>query len=317
MSDWLIKSEEISQHGEYPGRRPIEKLIRNGMIILDKWQGPTSHDVSSQTKKVLGIEKAGHAGTLDPQVSGVLPILLGNAVKLMPALQRQDKEYVGIMKLHKDVSEEDLVKAAKKQIGDVRQLPPVRSAVARKERTRKIKYFDILERKGRDVLFKIGCEAGTYVRVVCHSIGKDVGGAHMSELRRTNAGRFTEKEAVRMQDLADAYHDWKESGSEEIRKIILPPEEAVEHLRKIIIKDSAVYSVSSGSPLYSQGISRIQKGIISGELIAVLTLKGELVSLSKASMSSEEMLNKKGIAAKTDRVIIEKGLYQKMKDNQL
>ena len=134
----------------------------------------------------------------------------------------------------------------------------------------------------------------------------------MAELRRTKAGRFGEKQAAKMQDIVDAYAEWKESGSEKIRDFVLPVEEAVEHVKKIIVKDSAVYSVSQGSPLYSQGISRIQKGIEKEELVAVMTLKGELVSLSKAAMTSEEMMNKKSVAAKTDRVIIEKGIYPKM-----
>ncbi len=312
MQDFLVKSEDISAQGEYPGSRPAEKLIRNGLVILDKWAGPTSHDVSSQVKKMFGLNKVAHAGTLDPAVTGVLPMLLGNAVKVMPALQKQEKEYVGIMKLHKDVGDEELNSVIRKFIGSIKQTPPVRSAVARKERERKIFYFDILEKNNRDVLFRIGCEAGTYVRVVCHDIGKQIGGAHMAELRRTKVGRFDEKQAVRMQDIVDAYADWKESGNEKIREFVLPVEEAVEHLKKIIVKDSAVYSMSQGSPLYSQGISRIQKGIEKEEVIAVMTLKGEMVSLSKAAMTTEEAMNRKGIAAKTDRVIIEKGIYGKM-----
>ncbi len=313
LSEFLIRSEEIPQFGEYPGARPVEKLIKNGFIVLDKWAGPTSHDVSAQVKKFFGLKKVAHAGTLDPHVTGVLPVLLENAVKVMPALQKQDKEYVGIMKLHKDVEDEKLRDAVKKSVGRITQLPPVRSAVARRERQREVYYFDVLEKNDRDVLFRTAVEAGTYIRVICHQIGKEIGGAHMAELRRTRAGTFDESRAVKMQDFVDAYADWKENGSGKIREFILPVEEAIEHLKKIIIKDSAVYSVSQGSPLYSQGISRVQKNIEPGELVAIVTLKGELVALSKTAMRTEEMMKKKGIAAKTDRVIIEKGLYPKMK----
>ncbi|MBI4170078.1 MAG: RNA-guided pseudouridylation complex pseudouridine synthase subunit Cbf5, partial [Candidatus Aenigmarchaeota archaeon] len=302
MQEFLTKAEEISRYGEYPGSRPIEKLVRNGLIILDKWSGPTSHNITSDIKKIFGLKKAAHAGTLDPAVTGVLPILLENAVKIMPALQKQDKEYVGIMKLHKDVEDEKLRDAIKKSVGSITQLPPVRSAVARKERMRKVYFFDIIEINGRDVLFKIGVEAGTYIRVICHQIGKEIGGAHMAELRRTCVGRFRENQAVKMQDVVDAFADWQESGDESIRNFILPVEAATEHIKKIIIKDSAVYSVSQGSPLYSQGISRIEKGIEIGELVAVMTLKGELVSLSTAAMTTEEAMKKRWIAAKTDRV---------------
>lgn len=311
MSGFLVRSEDVASRGEYPGTRPVERLFRNGMIILDKWPGPTSHDVSSQVKKIFGLKKAAHAGTLDPQVSGVLPMLLDNAVKLMPALQRQDKEYAGIMKLHRDVDDAKLAAAVKKFVGEIRQTPPVRSAVARRERSRRVYYFDVLERSGRDVLFRTGVEAGTYIRAICHQIGREVGGAHMAELRRTRAGRFGEERAARMQDVVDAYADWKESGSEKIRDFVLPVEAAVEHLKKIIVKDSAVWAVSQGSPLYAQGISRVQKGIEKDELVAVMTLRGELVSLSRAAITAEEMVRKRGMAAKTDRVIIEKGLYKR------
>lgn len=311
-AEFLARSHDVSGRGEYPGARPVEKLIKNGLLVLDKWAGPTSHDVSAQVKKIFGISKAAHAGTIDPQVSGVLPILLGNAVKVMPALQRQDKEYVGVMRLHKDVDDDALNSVVKKFVGEIKQTPPVRSAVARKERKRKVYYFDILERNGRDTLFRTGVEAGTYIRVICHAIGKELGGAHMAELRRTKAGQFDEKQAVKMQDVVDAYADWKESGDEKIREFLLPVESAVEHLKKIIVKDSAVWSVSQGSPLYSQGISRVQKGIEFGETVAVMTLKGELVALAKAAMTTDEAMRKKGIAAKTDRVIIEKGIYPRM-----
>ena len=131
----------------------------------------------------------------------------------------------------------------------------------------------------------------------------------MKELRRIRAGRFTENESVKMHDVVDAYHVWKEDGDEEIKELILPVEAAVEHLGKIIIKDSAVSSIVNGSPLYSNGICKVMKNIQKDDLIALMTLKGELVALAKSNMQTEEMIRKKGLAAKTDRVIMQKGLY--------
>lgn len=312
MEDFIVKSEEISgNYGCYPGSRPVEELIKNGIILLDKWPGPTSHDVSATMKKVLGLSKVGHAGTLDPAVSGVLPLALENACKIMPALQHLDKEYVGIMYLHKNASDSELKSAVRKFVGSIKQTPPVRSAVARRMRTRKVYAFDILERKDRDVLFRIKCEAGTYVRVICHQIGQLIGGAHMKELRRTGVGRFDESMAKKAQDIADAYYYWKENGNEGIRDYMLPVESAVEHLGKIIIKDSAVYSVASGSAVYTGGVSRLSKKIKVDDVVAILTLKGELVALAKANMNSEEIMKRKGLAAKTDRVIIDKKIYPK------
>ena len=308
---FLTKSHEISAFGRYPGARTSSELMHSGMIILDKWQGPTSRDVASDAKKILSLDKVGYHGTLDPMVSGVLVLCLENACKIMPALESLEKEYVGVMRLHKDVSEKDIRKTVSAFTGKIRQKPPVRSAVARLERTREIYGLEIIEISGNDVLFKVRCEAGTYIRKLCHDIGLKIGGAHMSELRRTRAGRFTEDQACRMHDIAAAYAEWKDSGSEALRNFILPVEAGIEHLRKVIIKDSAVYSVANGSPLYDAGVSKAEKGITKGELVAVLTLRGELASIGHADMTSEEMMKRKGIAVRTDRVIIDKGYYPK------
>lgn len=307
--DFLVRSKEISSGcGKYPGARSVSELLRNGIVILDKWPGPTSHDVTAILKKIFGLTKTGHSGTLDPAVSGVLQITLENACKVIPALQHLDKTYVGVMHLHKEVSDKELNQAIKKFVGEITQLPPRRSAVARRERQRKVYSLDILDRKDKDVAFKVECEAGTYIRKLVSDLGKLIGGAHMSELRRIRVGRFDESNSVRIQDLVDAYEFWKESGDETIRELVLPVEAAIEHLGKIIVKDSAVPAVVNGSPLYTQGICMVQKGIKKGDTIAILTLKGELVALAKANMSSEEMLGK-GLAAKTDRVIMGKGIY--------
>ncbi len=329
--EFLVKSKDVanSEYGEYPGSRGVSELIRNGIVILDKWGGPTSHDVTATVKKIFGLKKTGNSGTLDPAVSGILPITLENACKVIPALQHLDKTYVGIMHLHKDVSDKELQSAIKEFVGEITQLPPRRSAVARRERKREIYSFGILDRKDKDVAFRVKCEAGTYIRKLIYDLGRHIGGAHMSELRRTAVGRWDESRAVKIQDLVDAYEFWKEgkqkdakqtdakginvsasADSERIREFILPVEAATEHLGKIIVKDSAVAAIVNGSPLYTQGICRAQKGIKKDELIAILTLKGELIALAKANVSSEEMM-KKGLAAKTDRVIMEKGVYPK------
>jgi H/ACA ribonucleoprotein complex subunit 4 len=115
-----------------------------------------------------------------------------------------------------------------------------------------------------------------------------------------------------MQDVADAYREWKENKNEDIRNFILPVEAAIVHIGKIIIKDSAVYSVAAGSPVFSNGICKISKDVKKDDLIAILTLKGELVALAKAGMNAEDIMKKKGIAAKTDRVIIDRNLYPRL-----
>ncbi len=309
---WLVKSDDVSVFGKYPGSRSVEDLLNNGIIILDKWCGPTSHDISGTIKKILGITKSGHVGTLDPMVSGVLPILLGNACKVTSVMQNIDKEYVGIAHLHKDV-DQDLNIPIKKFVGLISQMPPVRSAVARKERLRRVYSFDILDRSGKDFVFRIHCDAGTYIRKIISDLGKELGGAHMSELRRIRAGRFRSEHCVKIQDVVKAYADWKECGDDRIREMILPVEAAIEHIGKIIVKDSAVYSIAHGLPLYTGGICRVEDGINPNNDVAILTLTGELVALGSAKMTSKEMLRRKGMAAKVNKVVMI-GSYPKIKE---
>ncbi|MCD6236955.1 MAG: RNA-guided pseudouridylation complex pseudouridine synthase subunit Cbf5, partial [Thermoplasmata archaeon] len=219
-------------YGKKPEERSIRELLDLGMINLDKPSGPTSHQVVSWVKDVLEVKKAGHAGTLDPRVTGVLPIAIGSATKALKVMLSAGKEYVGIMKLHRDVNDDLIRNAMEGFVGEIYQIPPVRSAVKRVRRKRRIYYLDILEIKGREVLFRVGCEAGTYIRTLCVDIGKKLkSGAHLQELRRTKVGLLTEDTAVTLHDLKDGYTIWKEYGDEkEIRKCILPVENLVAHL---------------------------------------------------------------------------------------
>jgi len=314
---WLIKSEEETNpnYGKHPKERSIEEQIPNSVVIVDKHSGPTSHQITEWTRQIFQAKKAGHAGTLDPKVTGVLPIALENATKTMPVLMGLDKEYVGVMHLHKEIDEEILRKViAEKFIGKIVQVPPVKSAVARKSREREIYYFDILEIEGKDVLFKVGCEAGTYVRKLIHDLGLALKvGAHMTELRRTKAGNFNEEQAWPLVKIKDAYEFWKEGDETLLRKILVPVEYAIEHVKKVFVKDSAIYNITCGAPVYVKGITRIQEGIKRGETVAIFSLKEELVALGIAKLTSEEMFERKrGIAIRTDRVFMPKGTYPKI-----
>jgi len=157
-------------------KKTIKELLEFGVINIDKSRGPTSFAVSQFVKKTLGLAKTAHMGTLDPQVTGVLPVTLNRACKLSNWFMGQDKEYVGIMRLHGEVSDEELEKEMDKLRGKITQLPPVRSAVKRAEREREVKKFEILERKGKDVLFVAIVEAGTYIRKLCSDLGDEIGG---------------------------------------------------------------------------------------------------------------------------------------------
>ncbi len=292
--------------------RTVEELLENCIIIIDKPNGPTSHQVDSWIKKILNTDKVGHSGTLDPNATGILPIGIGDATKILPFLLLAGKEYVGIMVLHKDIDEKKIRSVCESYIGDIIQLPPVRSAVKRVRRKRKIYYFDIIQIKDREVLFRIGCESGTYVRTICVDIGKKLGtSAHLAELRRTQVGHIQESECVLLQDLKDSYVFYKEDKDESsLRNILHPVEYILMHLPKILIRDSAVDALCHGASLALPGVAEADKYIKKDDTVLILTLKDEAVAVGKSLMSSEEMIQKeKGFCANLKRVVMKKGTY--------
>lgn len=321
---WLVKGEEETDdaYGKPPEQRTVEEQLSNSIIIIDKNSGPTSHQVTKWVCDIFasaGVKTCGNSGILDPAVTGVLPVAMGNATKAMPALAGLDKEYVGVMHLHKDLPRELIDDVTKSFVGKIMQMPPVKSAVARRLREREVYSFDILEVDGRDVLFRVCCEAGTYIRKLCHDIGQALGaGAHMSELRRTRVGQFTEQQSHSLVEVKDAYEFWRSGDDKRLREMIIPIEHAILHTKRIFVKDSAVEAICNGSPVYASGITRIQEGIEKGELIATYTLKGELVSIGIAKMTSGQMFKaRRGSAVRTDRVFMQKGIYPRWKrDNK-
>lgn len=313
--DVIVKKQgKTSAHlGCNPENRPTQELIQYGIVNIDKPSGPTSHQTSGYVKEILELKKCGHSGSLDPKVTGVLPIGLGNGTKIVQALLVSRKEYVCLMHLHKDVEEDKIRKVMSQFVGTITQLPPVRSAVKRQYRQRTVYYIDIIEIDGRDVLFKVGCEAGTYIRKLVHDIGEKLGvGAHMAELRRTKVADFTEESLVTLQDLSDAYYFYKEGNDKFLRRCIQPIEKGVSHLPKIWVFDSTVSALCHGASLSVPGISKLNSNIKKQDMVAVMTLKDELICLSIAQMSSDEIENKeKGIAAKPERVFMSPEKYKK------
>lgn len=302
----IVRKSTESTRDTKPENRSIVEIIQYGIVNIDKPQGPTSHQVSDYVQKILGISKAGHSGTLDPNVTGVLPVALGRATRIVQTLLNAGKEYVALMHLHKEIEEIKIRNYMNSLVGKIKQLPPIKSSVKRVLRQREIYYIDILEIDGKDVLFRVGCEAGTYIRKLIHDMGvKLKTGAHMAELRRTKAGPFDESTLVTLHDLKDAYHFWKEEHDEShLRKIIQPVENAVRHLLKVWVFDSAVEPLCHGSDLKLPGISKFESGINKEDTVAVLTLKDELVCLGNALMASDELIAEKGVAVKTNKVFM-------------
>lgn len=318
MTNMVIKSKSDtnSDYGTIPEDRPIKEYISHGIINLDKPLGPTSHEIDSWVKRILNCDKTGHGGTLDPKVSGILPIGIDEATKTIQLLLLAPKEYVCLLRLHGDVSEDKIRNVFKEFTGKIYQTPPIKSAVKRELRVRNIYYSTIYEIEGRDILFKIGCEAGTYVRTYCHNIGEVLGvGAHMAELRRTQVGSFNEKNNLTtLQDLTDSYHFYLEDGDESfLRNTIVPMERSADHLPKIIIRDSAVDAIAHGANLAAGGILSLSDNIKKDDLIAIFTLKGELVASGYSLFNLEDiLLADSGIIIQTNRVFMEPGIYPMM-----
>mgnify|MGYP000197387147 CR=1 FL=1 len=307
-----IDAESSPEYGEDPYKRPIEKLLKTCILNIDKPRGPTSHEIAFTVKELLNAERAGHGGTLDPAVSGVLPILVNDATKCAGAVMKGGKEYVCIMRLHGDVSDDKLEEAIRFFTGDIYQVPPVRSSVARTLRVRTIYRIELLERDGRNVLMKVACSGGTYIRKLCHDIGLYLGcGAHMQELRRTRAGPFSETDSHTLIDLYGALKEYHERENEELLRTLLRPiEEAVKHLPKIYLLDTAVDAICHGANLAVTGVAKLEDSVKKGEMVAMMTLKGELVALGKSRMDAEEIIEKdRGIAVDTERVIMPRGTY--------
>ncbi|MDR3074819.1 MAG: RNA-guided pseudouridylation complex pseudouridine synthase subunit Cbf5 [Candidatus Methanoplasma sp.] len=301
--------------GKRPSDRSLGELLQAGVIALDKPSGPTSHQVTAWVRDAVHAEKVSHGGTLDPYVSGVLPICLGKAVRLTDIVLSSDKEYVCLMRLHKDVPEDRAVSVIKKFIGRIYQLPPVRSAVKRQIRIRTIRELEVLEIRGREILFRVSCDAGTYIRTLCTDIGEALGcGANMIELRRTRSGVMDESVATTMHDIMDAYIFWQQMGREKwLRSIIMPMEVLVEPLPKIIIKPTAVDAICHGADLNVQGIHMLDEDIRKNALVALMTARGELVAVGKMLMSTPKIMSsEQGKAVDINRVFMERGHYPKM-----
>ncbi|MCK4883821.1 MAG: RNA-guided pseudouridylation complex pseudouridine synthase subunit Cbf5 [Candidatus Diapherotrites archaeon] len=297
-------------------QRSIKELLECSVINIDKPPGPSSHEVSSWVKKILDVKKVGHGGTLDPRVTGVLPMGVNKGARVMDVMSGSLKEYVGVMQLHSDdVSLKDINEIAIEFTGRIYQRPPVKSAVRRVLRIRKIYGIEILEKQGRLVLFKVLCEAGTYIRNLCVDIGEALGcGAHMRELRRIKTGPFTEKNCVTMQELMDAKVILDEKGDEKpLRKLLLNVENGILNMPKAWVSDSAVDALCHGADLMAPGIVKITDDFEPKRDVAIVTEKNELVAMGKAKFNSKKMIEaKKGTVIEVKKVIMAVGTYPRL-----
>jgi len=252
----------------------------DGVIVIDKPSGITSHGVVDVLRKAIGLKRIGHTGTLDPMATGVMVLLLGRATRIGRFLELEPKEYIaealfGVVtdtqditgkvtrESAKEVDVEDIKRLIPDFTGEIYQIPPMVSAikiggkplyklarqgkvVERPERRVTIYEFELLdffETEGRQkAVFRVLCSGGTYVRTLIHDLGERLGtGATLSSLRRTKVGKFTLHEAVNTDKI--------KSDTGIIFRNIISMDDALPHLAEVIVKDSAVSPVLNGRRL--------------------------------------------------------------------
>ncbi|MCD6279236.1 RNA-guided pseudouridylation complex pseudouridine synthase subunit Cbf5 [Candidatus Micrarchaeota archaeon] len=312
-------SDKSTENRKKPENRTIDELMSKGIIIVDKPPGPTSHEVTTWVKKILHCNKTGHAGTLDPLVTGVLPVGLNKSTILLPYLTEKEKEYVGVMRFGREIDENEVKEFFSAFTGLIEQMPPRKSAVKRRLRKRHVYKFDLLEINDnkKDVLFDVSCEAGTYIRALVRDIAERFNiPARLIELRRIRVGHITEDMAHNLQEVQDAYIIWKEKGEEKYIRQIIKPIDTMLSIPKVYVNENVIHSLTHGSPLFAPGIhlrdDEIMNinhntliGLEAGDIVGIYTINNELIMVGELTVSGREILEmKKGLIIKPKRVFV-------------
>lgn len=283
-----------------PDERSVDELLSFGVVNLDKPPGPSSHQVTGWLRDHLGVERAAHAGTLDPKVTGCLPVLTGDATRMAQVFDSSVKGYVAVLELHGRTDDLDAISEFE---GPILQKPPRKSAVKRQLRTRTIHQLDILEFESeeRRALIRADCESGTYIRKLCHDLGLALGtGANMGALRRVKTEPFDDTDLVTMHDLTDAMAFYEDGDEREIRAVVSPGERALAHLPSVTIAESAAAQVEHGAPVYAPGVLDVETTDTEG-LVACYTPAGTAVCLGR--LVSDPNADS-GTVVDTERVLV-------------
>ena len=250
----MADQPEATARRSAPGARSVDELLAFGVVNLDKPVGPSAHQVSAWARDAAGVDRAAHAGTLDPKVTGCLPVLLGDATRVAQVFLEGTKEYVAVLELH-GPAPGDLDSVVAEFEGEIFQKPPRKSAVTRRLRSRTVHELDVLEVRDRQALLRIRCESGTYVRKLCHDLGLAAGtGAHMGHLRRTATDPFDDTDLVSTADLTDALSFAADGDEALLREVVAPAERALTHLPHLTVADSAAAQIAEGAPVYAPGV---------------------------------------------------------------
>jgi H/ACA ribonucleoprotein complex subunit 4 len=295
----------------------IEERIRAGAFLLvDKPRGPTSHQVAAWVRDLLGVDRAGHAGTLDPHVSGLLWIGVGPALKLLPLLLDFPKRYVGVVDLHGKVPAAELDAVLAEFQGPIYQTPPVRSAVRRERRVRTIYRLTLLEREGPHLLLDVNCESGTYIRSLAVDLGEALGvGAHLAELRRIGTGPFKESQSSTLHALADAVAQSHAGSSEALLHMLHPIEEVRREFPQIVLKPGAAAAVAHGAGVARGGIRSVSRPFPEGAQVILIAPDGTFLGIGQAQVASDRFSSTPhGWVIGLRRVMVDPADYERLWD---
>jgi len=274
-----------------PSTDPIAgRFAAGAFVLLDKPRGPSSHQVTAWARNLLGVEVAGHAGTLDPNVSGLLWVGVGPALKLLPLVLEFPKRYIASVVFHGEVPTRELDRVVQEFTGPIYQLPPVRSAVKRERRVRTVHRLKVVERDGPRILLDLVADSGTYVRTLAVDLGEALGvGAHMEELRRVATGPFDEHQAVPLTTLADAVAARGAGDAAPLLRLLHPIEEVWREFPLVVVREGAASALAHGAGLASGGILSIPRSFARGARVALVTRSGELIATGVAHHDSREV----------------------------
>ncbi len=308
----------------------------NGVLVIDKEAGPTSHDVVASIRKILRQKKVGHTGTLDPAATGVLPLVLGKATKLARYLTGSDKVYYATIRLgantdtldsEGETTRERPVESSPAQVeeavmsflGEIDQLPPMYSAkkidgkrlyeLARKgvevERDPKrvtIRAIELISCELPDVTIQVNCSAGTYLRVLAEDIGEKLGcGGYLLKLRRISAGPFAIDAAITLDAIAD--------NPDLAVERLVSMTDALSSLPSINLPVSIGQMVTSGHQLNVGDLRTLDIPEFARETAIALRLDdGELIAVARTLIASDELstCRRDRRALKTERVLAQR-----------
>lgn len=298
--------------GTVPDERTLDQRLASGFILVDKPAGPTSHQLAAWARDLLGLDRLGHGGTLDPFATGVLPLMAGRCMKITNKILKHKKTYIAVFRFRSMPDEGDLKTTIASMTGRIYNVPPEVSAVKVQVRTRTIHAFELLDVQGNDAIARITCDAGTYIRTMARDMGLMLNTpVSLKELRREESGMFDLNDCVTMDQLADAVWLWKECGQEEaLMAIVHPIEKLLVDVPRCQIKDSAVAALAYGAPLLLPGVISIPKGLKKGTELMVASLKEEAVGFVKLKADSNEILSmESGEIARPSMVLIDTDVY--------